>query len=258
MPSYFGPYTTLEVLRTRRIFTAADRDGNGDVSLDELLAQPEWRRLYKPEALAQLFEAMDSDASGRVSAAELFTVMYTKVDAATRRSMLYWSDPRRTARLAKAPPAKPKPLTARQRQEADAVLATLDSDRDGCVSLPEVLSMVRKNVLGGRRVDKDRKGGLLGLAERPTGEDAQEAAAMAAKGGKGGGSGVPVEEDEVKASLRSWNRADIEQIFHLYAQPKEGTAKPSGGDAVPPPLVLNRQGFHALWVDILSAADPGR
>lgn len=97
MPSHFGPYSALEVVRVRRLFEvrlssflgqsdrlcsvfpyvqAAVPTGETTVELHNLLHSPEWRLLYPPEKIEIMFDAMDSSKNGNISLVEVFKVVF--------------------------------------------------------------------------------------------------------------------------------------------------------------------------------------
>jgi Ca2+-binding EF-hand superfamily protein len=128
------------LLRVWRVFVSADVDGSGDVELDELLASPEWRKMYTADRIRDMFEAMDLDASGRVTADELFRGAFPLADRAIIRAMVKWARQRSDEEAAKLPQARV--LTRDQRDEALLFFSSTDRNSDGKVTVADLRDML--------------------------------------------------------------------------------------------------------------------
>lgn len=137
VPTRFGPYSALEVIRMRRLFESIDKDGSGSVELHELQEAPEWKQLFSDEEIRQLFEAMDIDGSGDVTLSEVFRAAFPVATASDIRLMIRTTRLQRTVNIAPVKKVK-RELSAGQKAEIEAVFRAFDIHGKGEVTVGNI------------------------------------------------------------------------------------------------------------------------
>jgi Ca2+-binding EF-hand superfamily protein len=143
IPTRFGPYSALEVIRARRVFEGIDMDGSGSISMAELKGSHEFRQMYSEDRIEAMFQEMDSDSSGDITLHELFRVLFPMAPHAIIRRMIDATQLKRRIHARVKKEARKQEMTARQRAEIAAIFRAFDRDNDGRVTVQEIKGVLR-------------------------------------------------------------------------------------------------------------------
>ena len=144
MPTLFGQYSALEVIKARDIFSECDLARSGEAATAELRTHPFWDRMYGGDGVRaqRVRHALGSVNEAALTLPEFFARVFTGVAGDVLTAMVAWTDAAAGVGLAAVAADEAVPwrqaLPAALRDELLATFDALDADGSGTVSVAEI------------------------------------------------------------------------------------------------------------------------
>jgi hypothetical protein len=145
MPTMFGPYNALEVVKVRDIFSECDPQRNGEALIEALRRHPFWDRMYTPERANKVRTVLSSRVEKALTLREFFTLVFAGVNRGVVEAMVKWTDPAVAAEAGQQEIAWKKVLPPDVVEELTAVFEAMDVDNSGTVSIAEIKDALSRN-----------------------------------------------------------------------------------------------------------------
>ena len=136
-----------EIENLKKIFTAFDKQKNGQISYEELkqgLVQLKSNNINEEEII-ELFQSIDVDKNGKIDyteflAATLQKKSYLKIERLYEAFCLF--DKKNTGKITKEEIMKVLNLDKSKEKEIEKVIALVDKDKDGVINYKEFLELM--------------------------------------------------------------------------------------------------------------------
>jgi len=116
-------------------------DGSGTIDASEFGASSAWRASNLPEIASSLFDSLDKDGSGELTLDELVKVVFPYASDREVAEMVAFAHRKDTSRKETAPP----PMTREQEEEYKAIFRMFDTKNTGALSQEELYAQLSPN-----------------------------------------------------------------------------------------------------------------
>lgn len=125
-------YSKKEVLELLQIFSEHDKDGGGEVGIQELTASMGGGNLASQAE--SMFKKLDKDGDGNVTFREYLKLYYPLASSAEFEQMMSWAYPK-----VERPVTPEKTLSSEQLEEIKQIFVMYDVDGNGVLDRPELV-----------------------------------------------------------------------------------------------------------------------
>lgn len=144
MPTKFGPYSALEVVKAREIFVSC-ADEYDEAEVRQLCAHRLWQIVFQTRRARDIIDSLAVSEKTAITVQEFFAKVFPMVTPPEIDNMVMWTQPKVANASMKASVHWRDVLSADVIEGLEAIFDAMDTDGSGTVSMLEIKNTLNKN-----------------------------------------------------------------------------------------------------------------
>lgn len=145
MPTKFGPYSALEVVKAKDIFVECCPEDEDEASVVQLCGHRLWNVVFQPRRAREIVDALAATERPSLRIDEFFAKVFPMVTPPDIDNMIFWTKPKVATAAMEADVHWKDVLSPDMVDGLEAIFDAMDADGSGTVSLLEIKNTLNKN-----------------------------------------------------------------------------------------------------------------